>query len=277
MMWITGIGAVLCLVYYGIIVFYSGFSTSFAWFWPLAGGFFFVMTAGGLYRKLYPKRWPLWVPVSAVTFLWASVAIFCVVEALVFLGVASSDMPNLDYVIVLGAKVEEGRISNSLQKRLDKAIEYSQKNPDTVFILSGGQGKDEPTSEAQMMYEYLRYNGVPERQMVLEQQSASTVENIAYSKLLIDKMEQEKDAKKPLNMEEDHSKAPGPYMIVEDKPIQIGVLTSNFHIFRATQIARKRGIEEIYGIGARTDRVLFLHLCVRECAAILKDKLMGNM
>jgi hypothetical protein len=25
------------------------------------------------------------------------------------------------------------------------------------------------------------------------------------------------------------------------------------------------------------DAVLFLHLCVRECAAVLKDKLMGNM
>lgn len=127
---------------------------------------------------------------------WASVIIFCVVETLVFLGVASSDMPNLDYVIVLGAKVEEGRISNSLKKRLDKAIEYSQKNPDTIFILSGGQGKDEPTSEAQMMYEYLRYNGVPEKQMVLEQQSTSTVENIAYNKVLIDKMEKEQDEKR---------------------------------------------------------------------------------
>ena len=275
MMWITGIGAILCLIYYAIIVFYSGFSTSFAWFWPLAGVFLLVMTMGALYERLHPKRWPMWAPVSAVTFFWASVVIFCVVETLVFLGVASSDMPNLDYVIVLGAKVEEGRISNSLKKRLDKAIEYSQKNPDTIFILSGGQGKDEPTSEAQMMYEYLRYNGVPEKQMVLEQQSTSTVENIAYSKVLIDKMEKEQDEKKVWNTEE--SKAPGPYMVAEDKPIQVGVLTSNFHVFRATQIAQKWGIKEIYGIGTRSDRVLFLHLCVRECAAILKDKFMGNM
>lgn len=274
MMWIAGIGAVLCLAYYGIIVCYSGFSTSFAWFWPAAGVFLLMVAAGALYGKLHPKRWPLWLPVSVLTVLWASVAVFCVVEALVFLGVASADTPNLDYVIVLGAKVEDGRLSNSLQKRLDKAIEYSERNPETVFILSGGQGADEPASEASEMYQYLRYNGVPERQLVMEEQSTSTVENIAYSKVMIERLEGEKDRTR--TKPEDLT-APGPYMEAEDKPVQVGVLTSNFHVFRAVQIAKKWGIQEISGIGARSDRVLFVHLCVRECAAILKDKLMGNM
>ncbi len=273
MMWIAGIGAALCLAYYGVIVCYSGFSTSFAWIWPLASAFLLTLTSGMLYGRHHPKKLPLWLPVSAFTFLGASVAILCAVEILVFLGAASSDVPNLDYVIVLGAKVEEGRISNSLQKRLDKAIEYSQKNPDTVLILSGGQGKDEPASEAWMMYEYLRYNGVPEKQLVMEDQSASTAQNIMYSKAIIDRLEREKDQAKnrtdPI--------PPGPYMVAEDKPIQIGVLTSNFHVFRATRIARRCGLEEVCGIGASSDSILFLHLCVRECAAILKDKLMGNM
>jgi len=273
MVWIAGTGAVLCLVYYGVIVCSSGISTSFAWFWPAAGIFLGALAAGALYGRHNPKKIPLWMSVSAVTFLVASLVIFCVVEVLIFLGAAGANTPNLDYVIVLGAKVEEGRVSNSLQMRLDRTVEYCRRNPDTVFVLSGGKGKDEPASEASVMYEYLKAKGVPEAQMVLEERSESTVENIAYSKVLIDEMERGKDIKKGSQQH----KAPGPYMEVEDKPIQIGVLTSNFHVFRAVRIGKKCGIEGIYGIGARSDAVLFVHLCVRECAAILKDKLMGNM
>ena len=177
-------------------------------------------------------------------------------------------------MIVLGAQVKEDRISNSLRARLDKAIEYSQDNPATVLVLSGGQGYDEPKSEAQVMYDYLVYNGVPEEQLVLEPVSTSTVENIAYSKVLIDDLEKKRAAQ---ILKGPGIAAPGPYIQVEDKPLQIGVLTSNFHIYRAKRIAQKWGIKDIHGIPAKSDPVLFLHLCVRECAAILKDKLMGNM
>lgn len=204
----------------------------------------------------------------------ASLIIFCVVEVFVFLGAASSDVANLDYVIVLGAKVKEEGISNSLKQRLDKAIEYSQDNPGTVLILSGGQGEDEPRSEAQVMFDYLVYNGVPENQMVLEHVSTSTVENIAYSKVLIDHME-EKKAEQVIKGP--GVSAPGPYIQVEEKPLQVGILTSNFHVYRAKKIAQKWGIPDARGISAKSDWILFPHLCVRECMAILKDKLMGNM
>lgn len=273
MMWIAGTGAVLCLAYYGVIVCYSGFSTSFAWFWLLAGAFLGMLSAGAWYGKSHPGKVPLRASVSSVTFLLALAVIFCAVEVLIFLGSAGAGMPNLDYVIVLGAKVEEGGVSRSLQMRLDKAAEYCRRNQETVFILSGGRGADEPVSEASVMYEYLRARGVSQSQMVKEERSGSTVENIAYSKLLIEEIERGRDGAK----NEQSQKAPGPYMEVEDKPVQIGVLTSDFHVFRAMQIGKRRGLGEIYGIGARSDGVLFVHLCVRECVAVLKDKLMGNM
>ncbi len=53
-------------------------------------------------------------------------------------------------------------------------------------MLSGGKGPDEPVSEAQAMYRYLVYNGVRPGQLLLEEHSVSTVENLAYSKLLIE-------------------------------------------------------------------------------------------
>ena len=67
------------------------------------------------------------------------------------------------------------------------------------------------------------------------------------------------------------------YAIAPDKPLEIGVLTSNFHIYRARLTAEKWGFDNVYGISAESDPVLFIHLCVRECASILKDRLMGNM
>lgn len=271
LVWIAGGFAVVCLIYYFVIVIYSGFTTSFAVIWLLASGFFFLVAAGAKYARLHPKKLPLWMPVSAATLFGAAVTVFCVVELLVFMGAASTDVPNLDYVIVLGAKVNEGSISNSLRMRLDKAIEYSQQNPASILVLSGGKGKDEPMSESQAMYNYLLYNGISARQMVMETVSTSTVENIAYSRVLIDQIEERKKANAVSTV------PPGPFTKVEDKPLQVGVLTSNYHVFRARMIAQKWGIPGIYGIASGSDPVLFPHLCVRECIAILKDKLMGNM
>lgn len=272
--WIAGIGAIVCLVYYGIILLYAGFSVSYSWIWLAGAGVLGLLGAGAWYRQRYPKRIPLWMSVGACTFLAASLAIFVVVEALMFWGAAGRGAENLDYVIVLGARVRGDGPSNSLKARLDKAIEYSQNNPGTLLILSGGQSAGEPVSEAQVMYDYLLYHGVPAKQMVMETVSTSTVENIAYSKVLIDQIEARR-------REEMQSRgpaiAPGPFLRVEEKPIQTGVLTSSYHLFRAKETAEKWGISNIHGIAAKSDLILLPHLCVRECIAILKDKLMGNM
>ena len=64
---------------------------------------------------------------------------------------------------------------------------------------------------------------------------------------------------------------------VPDKPLQIGVLTSNYHLYRAMQIGKKNGFSSLSGVAASSDPVLFVHFCVRESMAILKDKFMGNM
>ncbi len=273
--WITAGAGCICLVYYLIVILYAGAGTSCSWVWLTGALFFWALAAGRYYRRIHPKRVPRWLVVSAVTFLAAAVTVFVAVEIMVFSGVTEDGQPGLDYVIVLGAQVREDGISNSLKKRLDKAIEYSQENPETVLVLSGGQGPDEPVSEAEAMYGYLLYNGVPKAQMLLETLSTSTVENIAYSRLVIGQAEEEKK-RKSLKLHEKIT-APGPFTDVEDKPLQIGILTSDFHVFRAVAIAEKWGIPDAKGISAESDLILLPHLCVRECLAILKDKLMGNM
>ena len=81
-------------------------------------------------------RIPRWVPVSIVTTCIAGVVIMAVFCILVFMGAAANEERDLDYVIVLGARVKEHTVSNSLKKRLDKAIEYAEKNPETYLVMS---------------------------------------------------------------------------------------------------------------------------------------------
>ena len=110
--------------------------------------------------------------------------------------------------------------------------------------------------------------------MLMEKHSASTVENVAFSRLVI---EQDRLARKRKREALYQPVGPGVELLAPDKPLEVGVLTSNFHVFRARLTARKWGIENVSGIAAKSDPVLFVHLCVRECASIFKDRLVGNM
>ena len=70
------------------------------------------------------------------------------------------DQPEV--MIILGCQVKETGPSELLQDRLDKALAYLEDNPDMTIVVSGGQGPDEPTTEARAMADYLMAGGVPE-------------------------------------------------------------------------------------------------------------------
>ena len=266
--------AVLCAAYFVVIVVYAGIGTSFAFIWLFFAALLLFLVYGKWYYARNLDRIPGWVPVSVVTTCVAGVAVLAMLCVLVFLGAATSAKSNLDYVIVLGARVKERTVSNSLRKRLDKAMEYAEDNPDTILVLSGGKGPGESTSEAEVMYQYLVYNGVWPEQLLIEDRSESTVENIAYSKVVIEQ-HRKKNQKVLVPLRQKTTSVP--YAVAPDRPLEIGVLTSNFHIYRARMTAEKWGFDNVYGISADSDPVLFIHLCVRECASIVKDRLMGNM
>ena len=250
----------------------------FAFIWLFFAALCVFLVYGKWYYRKNMDRILQWVPVSIVTTCIAGVVIMAALCIMVFMGAAASEERDLDYVIVLGARVKEHTVSNSLKKRLDKAIEYAEKNPETYLVLSGGKGPDEPVSEAQAMYQYLVYNGVRPSQLLLEEHSVSTVENLAYSKIIIDShrevIRHQREERNRLTFQREPK---GGYLIAADKPLDVGVLTSNFHVYRACMIAKKWGFENVYGISAQSDPVLFIHLCVRECASIVKDRIMGNM
>ena len=82
-----------------------------------------------------------------------------------------------EVMLILGCQVKPWGPSILLQDRLNEALEYLQEHPDITIVVSGGQGPDEPVSEARAMADYLIGHQVPETQILLEDQSHNTVQN----------------------------------------------------------------------------------------------------
>ena len=289
LIWVFTAAAVLCLVYYGVIVLYAGFGTSFAVLWLLIGGFFGATAAGLHFYQKYPERVPLWLPVSFVTLCASGLMIVLVTQILIFGRIPAAAEPSLDYVIVLGAKVKpDGSLSKTLKLRLDKALEYMKENPETMLVLSGAKGDAEPCSEADAMETYLLGQGADPDHLLKEEQSFSTVENLAYSRVMIEKrenlLEQERkaEADRLLRAQGEIEGVPETGAPANNTPVlarqpRVGIITSNFHLCRAAMIAKKQDYGTVYGIASEADKVLLVHFSLRDGIALLKDRLMGNL
>ena len=268
-----GIMAVFCLVYYGVIIFYSGIGTSMSVIWLILAALLAVMGVVVHFYGYFRHKIPVRIEVSVITFFAAIVGVFLLVEIAMGFNFFSIQKQSTDYVVVLGYQVQDGKINKTLEYRLDKAYEYAQVHPNTVFILSGGKSDGEEVSEAELMYDYLKKRGVPEYQMIKETKSSSTYENFVYSKMIIDERERNRrDWIRNLMSRSGYLSPPD-----EEVTIRVGIVTSNFHVLRAKSIAKHVGIQNVSGIASKSDPILFIHLCVRECLAILKDKFVGNM
>ena len=65
-------------------------------------------------------------------------------------------------MVILGCQVKPWGPSILLQDRLDEALGYLEDHPDMTVVVSGGQGPDEPSTEAQAMADYLIEHGISE-------------------------------------------------------------------------------------------------------------------
>lgn len=271
MTWLLEGAAIFCLIYYGIIVFYSGFTTSFALCWPVFAIFLVALAAGIHYQRRFGAQVPLWLSVSVMTAAGTLFIVFSIVELIIGWGALTSTKEAVDYIIVLGAKVEDGQMSNCLKKRLIRTIEYAEDNPNTIIVLSGGQGQDQGISEAEVMYDYLLENAIPKNRLLMETKSRNTKENILFSMEVIDRQEMWREMILKREFRDSYMGRP------EGDEVKIAILTSDFHVFRAKEIAKKQGVNNVYGVAAPSDPIVFLHFWIRECFAVLKDKFMGNM
>lgn len=219
---------IVCFAYYVWMgVLFKKWDFTFSWFWILLGVVCFILSIIGWKRYIFV--------------LIACLFVFLAVELRIVLGMFSCREKNLLYLIVLGAQVRGTTMSGSLYRRIKRARVYLEENPETVVILSGGQGKGEEITEAEAMRRYLVQHGIKESRILMETESATTKENLEFS------------AK-----------------FVKDKSISVGIVTNNFHSYRAYCYAKQLGYGAPKSISAGCHPVFFVHYMVREFFAFCK-------
>ncbi len=164
----------------------------------------------------------------------------CLITALViscFMLKEINDRPKGDStMVVLGCQVKESGASLMLRRRLDTAFDYLTEHEDMKVIVSGGQGADEPMSEAKCMFDYLVAKGISPERIYMEDKSVNTAENIEFSKKII----------------EQNGLFP-----------DITIVTDGYHQLRADMFAKEQGLRS-YNIPAPTSWYLVPTYWVRE-------------
>lgn len=147
-----------------------------------------------------------------------------------------------DAVVVLGAALmEDGTVTPLLANRVKRGIELWRQHPEAKLIMSGGQGSDELLPESHAMRAFALAQGVPEDAILVEDRSATTRENMAFSEAL---------------REREGLVSEGRLLVVSD----------DYHVFRALLIARTLGIAAD-GAGAKVRLYFALNALVREWVA----------
>lgn len=221
--------ALVCLCIIGIILFYG--------FMPMVG------------RVL-----PRFARVCTIVFTLALICgliLFGVTEYFIIRASFGTPETQVDYLVVLGAKVRQDGPSVSLWDRIYETVSYLNAHPDTIAIVSGGQGEDEPITEAKSMHDELVKLGISEDRIWMEHKATSTDENLRYSLDLIE----EKTGRRPQ---------------------RLGVLSSEYHLFRASLMAKKLGIEFV-GVPAKTTKITqLINHAMREVAGVWHFYIFGR-
>ena len=229
--------AIFCLIY-GILVRLTGSGTPFFMVW-IATGALFLLFAILVWTDLWSK-FPTVIHFLFVIAVVVLLILFFILEGQILSGFHEKGEDNLDYIIVLGAQVREDGPSPVLTYRLEKALDYLKENPETICIVSGGQGYNEPCTEAEAMAAYLMERGIPEGRIIQEKEATTTKQNIRYSMSF---------------MEQDAS---------------VGIVTNNFHVYRSLRIAEDEELKNACGIAAGSRRFYLPNNMFREFFALGK-------
>lgn len=158
-----------------------------------------------------------------------------------------------DYIIILGCAMnDDGTPAPLLRGRIDRALRFEREQFEKTgkhayFVPSGGKGADEIFSEAECMKRYLMKNGVPEEQILPEDRSVNTMQNMAFSKKVI----------------EAHAGS------LDD--VNLAFCTTNYHVFRGYILARKNGFYA-EGISAKTKHYFYPNAFLREFVGLVFDR-----
>ncbi len=157
-----------------------------------------------------------------------------------------------DYIIILGCRIrKDGSLTPLLKGRVDAAIKFEKEQFEKTgrhakFVPSGGQGSDEVISESEAMKNYLVQNGIPASQILPDDASTNTWQNIKFSRDVI-------------------------WQDSGDKKSKAAFSTTNYHVFRGYVLSREHGLDA-EGISAKTKWYFYPNAFLREFAGLLVSK-----
>lgn len=180
-------------------------------------------------RKMILRRFSKILLLSII--IW-----FCIHSIVIVIDGLNDEIGCCDVAIVLGNKVElDGRPSERLQSRLDRAVElYNQKYFEKI-IVSGGVGK-EGFNEAEVMKDYLVMVGIPSDSIIVDSRGTNTLMTAEITKYIMDEF----------NL---HSAM---------------VITQYYHITRSKLALHEAGIKEVYSAHARIFEIRDIYSITRE-------------
>jgi len=131
---------------------------------------------------------------------------------------ARDEARQADVILVLGAAEYRGRPSPVLRARLDHALTLYQRGLAPRIMTTGGAGGDPVFTEGGVGRSYLIGHGVPSEAIVVENESASTVESITMAGEIMQRM--------------------GLHSVI--------VVSDGYHIYRVKKMLQNRGLA-VYG------------------------------
>ena len=152
----------------------------------------------------------------------AAAAVFLFFIGKVTIGGFSHASNLADHAIVLGLALENGKPTQNLLYRLDKAEAYLEQEQKGTLILTGGNADESGKTEAETMRDILAERGVAEERMILEDKAETTEENFANVAKIV------------------------------DPAAPIVLISSDYHMDRASQTAGKAGFSNILRMPAQS-------------------------
>ena len=178
----------------------------------------------------------------------ANIAVF---EVKIIREARTEPVPDADWVIILGAKVNISTPSLSLTNRCRAAVAYLRENPRTRAVATGGKGTDEWIAESFATKVYLKSEGIADERILTEEKSTSTQENLRYALAAIEAAGGSADD-------------------------SIVIVTSAFHVYRAKKLAAATGFTNVSAKGSEDLAVLKPYYYFREYAANLFGTVAGQ-
>ena len=209
-----------------------------------------LVIVGGAAFGIWMSRSMLTFPLRNVllnTYAGVFVYLECLLAATVVHAVrAGRHEPDYDkdYILVLGCRIRpDGTLYPLIRGRVDRAVAFwraqlAATGKRAILVPSGGRGGDEPMSEGEAMARYMLEQGIPADAVLPECESATTRENLLFSRRLT------------------------------GEGSRVAFATSSYHVYRGGILAADLGWT-IDGMGSRTRWYFWPNAFLREFIGLL--------